>query len=68
MEQVFEELGILPKYLKKSANDDRYIALVHKQWLKYVWVFFLSKKKNVCVSFKEESGISDLLLICNCNK
>lgn len=36
MENIFEELGIPKKYLKKSSRDDRYIALVHKHWLKYV--------------------------------
>ncbi|XP_030764603.1 WD repeat-containing protein 81 [Sitophilus oryzae] len=34
MENLFEEIGIPPKYLKKSAKDDRFVALVHKQWLK----------------------------------
>ncbi|XP_018566395.1 WD repeat-containing protein 81 isoform X2 [Anoplophora glabripennis] len=34
MENIFEELGIPKKYLKKSCTEDRYVALVHKLWLK----------------------------------
>lgn len=34
MENIFEELGIPKKYLKKTCTEDRYIALVHKLWLK----------------------------------
>ncbi|KAJ8975302.1 hypothetical protein NQ317_011644 [Molorchus minor] len=34
METIFEELGIPKKYLKKTNTEDRYIALVHKSWLK----------------------------------
>nr|CAH7753697.1 unnamed protein product [Callosobruchus chinensis] len=34
MENIFEELGIPNKYLKKTVKDDRYAALVHKSWLK----------------------------------
>ncbi|XP_019881555.1 WD repeat-containing protein 81 isoform X2 [Aethina tumida] len=34
MENIFEELGIPKKYLRKTIKDDRYVALVHKLWLK----------------------------------
>ncbi|KAJ8926519.1 hypothetical protein NQ314_021121 [Rhamnusium bicolor] len=34
MENIFDELGIPKKYLKKLATEDRFIALVHKLWLK----------------------------------
>ncbi|CAH1968945.1 unnamed protein product [Acanthoscelides obtectus] len=34
MENIFEELGIPKKYLKRTVKDDRYAALVHKSWLK----------------------------------
>lgn len=36
MENIFEELGIPRKYLKATNREDRFIALVHKSWLKYV--------------------------------
>ncbi|XP_066246518.1 WD repeat-containing protein 81 [Euwallacea similis] len=34
MEPVFEELGVPPKYLKKTTKENRYIGLVHRLWLK----------------------------------
>ncbi|CAG9767150.1 unnamed protein product [Ceutorhynchus assimilis] len=50
MESVFEELGIPAKYLKKSSKEERFVALVHKQWLKslfkhYTLIEFIEKPK-----------------------
>ncbi|XP_076275041.1 WD repeat domain 81 isoform X3 [Rhynchophorus ferrugineus] len=50
MENLFEEIGIPPKYLKKSSSDDRFIGLVHKQWLKSLFKYsklvdFIEKPK-----------------------
>ncbi|XP_019760850.2 WD repeat-containing protein 81 isoform X2 [Dendroctonus ponderosae] len=61
MELVFEELGIPPKYLKKTVNESRFIALVHKQWLKSLFKSFhlrdfIEKSKLESWNTTEEPG------------
>lgn len=34
MESLFEELGIPKKYLKSTSREDKFIAIVHRSWLK----------------------------------
>ncbi|XP_050295607.1 WD repeat-containing protein 81 isoform X2 [Anthonomus grandis grandis] len=70
---VFEELGIPSKYLKKTSREERFDALVHKSWLKSIFkhqklIDFVEKPKSEAWNILEKPNSPWVKVIITVNK